>query len=75
MCVVLSWKKIIPQKLSIFLIWFPQEKYAVWWHQEKADKIRRIKVCPSLEEEKKKPYTQIHSVHYLLPPLKKKSLS
>ena len=53
MCVVLSWKKIIPQKLSIFLIWFPQEKYAVWWHQEKADKIRRIKVCPSLEEEKK----------------------
>ena len=43
MCVVLSWKKIIPQKLSIFLIWFPQEKYAVWWPKKKQIKLEELK--------------------------------
>ena len=67
MCVVLSWK-IHPQKISPFD--FPRKKKSSCL-KTKENVIGKKIVCPSLE--KKEPYTQIHSVHYLL--LQKKCVS
>ena len=67
MCVVLSWKNSSPKN---FPIWFPEKKKSSCL-KTKENVIGKKIVCPSLE--KKEPYTQIHSVHYLL--LQKKCVS